>query len=194
MSRLLSMFMALSLFVTANAFAYSNASLAQMIKSYKVDIRVHNMDPQQALDKLTKQMVQSKMTKKELMDYVQGQMSEEEFKTFMAIVEHGKKELQNTQNVDAKEFQYILEQAITASTQNSGASYAGCSASIGFGVTAIVAGVVLGLLALDSRGTFNDDGIVFNNTNNSTRTRNLAIAAGITGAVGLALTIAGGSC
>lgn len=186
--------MALSMFVTSTAFAYSNASVASMIRGYKIDIRVNNVDPKIALDKLTKQLVQSNMTKKELMAYVEGQMTAEEFKTFISIVDYGKKELNGTQNVDSADFQFILQEALASTNQNTGANYAGCRVALSFGIPAIVAGLVLGFLALDSRGTFGDDGVVFNNTDNSSRTRNLAIAASITGAVGIALTAGGAGC
>lgn len=198
MKRILTTIMALSMFVTSTAFAHQKASIGTMIRDYKVDVRVNNVDPKMALDNLTRQLVQSKMTKKELMDYVKTQMTAEEFNTFLAVVDHGKKELEGAGEVNTAEFQFILSEAIASANQNSGANYAGCRVAVGFGVAFILAGLVLGFLALDSRGTWDDDGdgVVFDDTagDHSDRTRGLGIAAGVTGAVGIALTFGGGAC
>jgi hypothetical protein len=76
-----------------------------------------------------------------------------------------------------------------------GANYSGCGAVISLGATAIVGSIVLGLLALEEAGYFqNCDGICIDNTNEE-RVRDLSVGAGVAGVVGLTLVLAGsGGC
>lgn len=185
----------LFVFVTTAHAAVNPVS--QAIRDYRVNVQVRNMDAKSSMDKLALDLIESGATKEDLITYVKENSSEEEFKNFVAIVEAGAMELDNLGSVSQNDFRYVMSTALSASSIETGANYAGCGAVVGLGVVAIVAGVVLGVMALEANGNFdrNSSDIDFDvNNRDEERAQELGIAAGVSGAVGIAMVAGGASC
>ena len=96
----------------------------------------------------------------------------------------------NNFNYSSELIKTFLGKEISA---ENGANYSGCGTVVALGATAIVGGIVLGLLALEENGYFDDcSGICVDNTN-ETRVRDLSIGSGVAGILGITLVLAGSS-
>ena len=174
MKRFLSLVLAMSIFTTSTVFAAdSRNSLATMIRDYKVDVRVNNTNPEEALEALVANFQANGVSHAELMEFVRTNLSAEELRNFNAIVEAGKSEMANFDSINAGDFEYILGEAIASSQLNSGANYVGCGIAYGIGVTAIIGGIVLAFFALEMNGTFSSDGLLWGHPKNSERAKEL---------------------
>lgn len=197
MKKMIALALSYSFIFSSMAFGQPVAHVDQIIRDYKIDVRVNGANPDTAMENLTQELLDEGVTKQDLINYIKENSSAEDFAIFMSVVENGQTEIANMGELESQEFEYILSQAFTNSNVQTGANYAGCGAVVGLGVTLIVAGVVLGIMALDANGNIDrdsSDGIdvdVDYNNRNEDRARDLGIAAAITGTVGIVLTAGG---
>ena len=192
--RLLAMFFALSMFASS-AFANTN-NVRSLMRDYQIQVRVENVNPQDALKNLTHQLLEKNVTRAELIEYVQSTMSADEFSQFLAMLETGTSELASRTYVDQNEFQQILGQVFMSSQQNMGANYnaggGGSCYSRYFGYVAVAVSVVLALTLVQRRvgeDTWLGDllGRIDINLGDNLSDQNLAIATAVSGALGFYL-------
>ena len=192
--RLLAIFFAFSMFAST-AFANTN-NVRSLMRDYQIQVRVENVNPQDALKNLTQQLLEKNVTRAELIDYVQSTMSPAEFEQFLAMLETGTSELASRTYVDQAEFQQILGQVFESSQQNMGANYngggGGTCYSRYFGYVAVAASVVLALTLIQRRvGEDSWLGDLLSridiNFGDDLSDRNLAIATAVSGALGFYL-------
>ena len=196
MKKIASLVMSFLFVFVTTAHAATNP-VSQSVRDYRINVQVRNLDAKTSMDKLALDLINSGATKEDLISYVKENSSEEEFKSFLTIVSAGSIELENLGNVSQNDFRYVMASALEASSAQTGANYAGCGAVVGLGVVAIVAGVVLGVMALEANGNFDRNSSDFDidvNNRDEERAQELGIAAGISGAVGIAMVAGGGSC
>ncbi len=196
MKKIATLIMSFVFFFATTASAAGNP-VSQAIRDYKIDMQVRNIGVKASMGKLAKKLLTNGATKEDLISYVRDNSSDKEFENFLAIVNAGSEEIEGLSSVSQNDFRFIMASALSASSQETGANYAGCGAVVGLGVVAIVAGVVLGVMALEANGNFDRNSSDFDvdvNNRDVERAQELGIAAGISGAVGITMVAGGGSC
>ena len=146
LKRWISVVLALSM-ITTTAFA-GTGNVRSLVRDYQINLRVQNMDPQLAIDQLTKELLANEISKDDLIAFVKETADPLEFEQFIAMLEMGMSEINQTKEISQQEYQYILSKVLEKSQSNMGANYNGggqddCAVTRTFGVIAIITAVVL---------------------------------------------------
>lgn len=145
LKRVLCFFMAMSM-VVSTAFA-NTENVASIMRDYQIQVRVQNTSPEIAMKELTNRLINQKISRADLIDYIQATTTPEEFEQFLSMMEVGAEELATKDYLDGQEFQNVLLQVFKSSSNDMGANYnagqgGGCY-SRGFGYVALAVSVVL---------------------------------------------------
>jgi len=125
MKKLLTLSLAYAIFTITTAFVFNTNNINMIVRDYKVDVRVNKTDARSALEKLTKDLSEKNISTNDLMDYIQSNSTDAEYKDFVSMIELGETQAENIQNVNTEEFNYIMSEVFASSNQNSGANYQG---------------------------------------------------------------------
>ena len=136
--------------VTTTAFA-GTSNVRSLVRDYQINVRIQNMDPQAAIDQLTKDLLANEVSREDLIEFVRESADPVEFEQFISMLEMGMSEMSyidQQRELSREEYEYILAKVLEKSQANMGANYNGggqdnCAVTRTFGVIAIITAVVL---------------------------------------------------
>jgi len=193
MKKLLTLSLAYAIFTITTAFVFNTNNINMIVRDYKVDVRVNKTDARSALEKLTKDLSEKNISTNDLMDYIQSNSTDAEYKDFVSMIELGETQAENIQNVNTEEFNYIMSEVFASSNQNSGANYqgSGCNGwlAIEFGIAAIAVTIIL--LVRIHRNVGDSDSDMNTDSSSSDTLERDQIITGVAGAIGILLIVGG---
>ncbi len=138
----------LIILISLNSFSMTTVkSVEQIVKDYKKAILINNEDLSLSSEKLTKDIIENKITLTELNAYVRDNASLEEYLKFNEIMNYTFDELSMSDEIEPEIISEVLGNALLR-TETSGSNFISCTTGRAIGIPLIIISAALSITSI----------------------------------------------